>query len=108
MIVWQTFKNVVFFICLICLIIQSVEFFNIYYKYPTNIVMEITVAQEFRLPAITLCFRNTISYKEFCSYEPRSCKSPSNMEEFCRRYPYNCNKDNVTIPIQGIETEENL
>ncbi|GBN71318.1 hypothetical protein AVEN_111267-1 [Araneus ventricosus] len=59
MVVWKTFKSIVFLICLIFLIIQSVEFFNIYYKYPTTIVTEITVAKEFKLPAITLCFKNT-------------------------------------------------
>ncbi|GBM88088.1 hypothetical protein AVEN_190486-1 [Araneus ventricosus] len=58
-VVWKTFKSFVFLICLIFLIIQSVEFFNVYYKYPTTIVTEDTVAKEFKLPAITLCFRNT-------------------------------------------------
>ncbi|GBO01692.1 hypothetical protein AVEN_127423-1 [Araneus ventricosus] len=55
----KTFKSFVFLICLIFLIIQSVEFFNVYYKYPTTIVTEATVAKEFKLPATTLCFRNT-------------------------------------------------
>ncbi|GBN90564.1 hypothetical protein AVEN_21835-1 [Araneus ventricosus] len=58
-VVWKTFKSFVFLICLIFLIIQSLEFFNIYYKYPTTIVTEVTVAKEFKLPAITFCFRNT-------------------------------------------------
>ncbi|GBM47204.1 hypothetical protein AVEN_271265-1 [Araneus ventricosus] len=58
-VVWKTFKSIVFLICLIFLIIQSVKFFNIYYKYPTTIVTHITVAKEFKLPAITFCFRNT-------------------------------------------------
>ncbi|GBM42517.1 hypothetical protein AVEN_80028-1 [Araneus ventricosus] len=58
-VVWRTFKTFVFLICLICLIIQSVEFFNIYYTYPTNIVQESTVNNDFKMPATTLCFRNT-------------------------------------------------
>ncbi|GBN74274.1 hypothetical protein AVEN_51573-1 [Araneus ventricosus] len=58
-VVWKTFKSIVFLICLIFLIIQSAEFFNIYYKYPTTIVMETTMAEEFKLPAITFCFKNT-------------------------------------------------
>ncbi|GBM89480.1 hypothetical protein AVEN_32535-1 [Araneus ventricosus] len=62
-VVWKTFKSIVFLICLIFLIIQSVEFFNVYYKYPTTIVTEVTVAKEFKLPAITFCFRNTYAYK---------------------------------------------
>ncbi|GBM37283.1 hypothetical protein AVEN_266387-1 [Araneus ventricosus] len=59
MVVWKTFKSIVFLICLTFLIIQSAEFFSIYYKYPTTIVTEVTMAKEFKLPAITLCFRNT-------------------------------------------------
>ncbi|GBM52361.1 hypothetical protein AVEN_160089-1 [Araneus ventricosus] len=58
-VVWRTFKTLVFLICLIFLIIQSVEFFNIYYTYPTNIVQESTVNNDFKMPAMTLCFRNT-------------------------------------------------
>ncbi|CAL1294512.1 unnamed protein product [Larinioides sclopetarius] len=56
---WKTFKNIVFLMCLSFLIIQSVEFCDIYYKYPTTIQTEITVSKEFKLPAITLCFKNT-------------------------------------------------
>ncbi|GBM26528.1 hypothetical protein AVEN_122972-1, partial [Araneus ventricosus] len=58
-VVWRTFKTFVFLICLIFLIIQSVEFVNIYYTYPTNIVQESTVSKDFKEPAMTLCFRNT-------------------------------------------------
>ncbi|GBM66767.1 hypothetical protein AVEN_74313-1 [Araneus ventricosus] len=60
--VWKTFKSILFLICLIFLTIQSVEFFDIYYKYPTTIVKETTVAKDFKLPAITLCFLNTFCY----------------------------------------------
>ncbi|CAL1301128.1 unnamed protein product, partial [Larinioides sclopetarius] len=66
---WKAFKNIVFFICLSFLIIQSVEFCNIYYKYPTTIQTEITLAKEFKLPAVTLCFKITTSFKEFCLHE---------------------------------------
>ncbi|GBN59942.1 hypothetical protein AVEN_249367-1, partial [Araneus ventricosus] len=105
-VVWETFKSIVFLICLIFLIIQSVEFFNIYYKYPTTIVLETTVTEEFKLPAITLCFRNTISFKEFCSYEPDQCEKPRNMEEFCRKHESDCSNGttNSKIPMQGYDT----
>ncbi|GBM90488.1 hypothetical protein AVEN_157633-1 [Araneus ventricosus] len=105
-VVWKTFKSIVFLICLIFLIIQSVEFFNVYYKYPTIIVTDITVAKEFKLPAITLCFRNTISFKEFCSYEPDECEKPRNMEEFCRKHESDCSNGttNLTIPKQDDDT----
>ncbi|GBN02261.1 hypothetical protein AVEN_209039-1 [Araneus ventricosus] len=108
MVIWKTFKSIVFLICLIFLIIQSVEFFSIYYKYPTTIVTEVTVAKEFKLPAITLCFRNTISFKDFCSYEPDQCVKPSNMEEFCRNHPILCSEDtsNLTVPVQDSKTRE--
>ncbi|GBM26332.1 hypothetical protein AVEN_239337-1 [Araneus ventricosus] len=106
--VWKTFKSIVFLICLIFLIIHSVEFFNIYYKYPTTIVTEITVVKEFKLPAITVCFRNTISFKDFCSYEPDRCEKPSNMEEFCKNHPFDCRggTTNLTIPMQDDHTRE--
>ncbi|GBM85547.1 hypothetical protein AVEN_199745-1 [Araneus ventricosus] len=98
-VVWKTFKSFVFLICLIFLIIQSVEFFNIYYKYPTTIVTDVTVAKEFKLPAITLCFRTTISFKEFCSYEPDQCEKPRNMEEFCRKHTYDCRNGTTNSKI---------
>ncbi|GBN28985.1 hypothetical protein AVEN_798-1 [Araneus ventricosus] len=58
-VVWKIFKKFLFLACFTILIIQSVEFLNIYYKYPTNIVTETTLSQDFKLPAVTLCFRNT-------------------------------------------------
>ncbi|GBM77143.1 hypothetical protein AVEN_209088-1 [Araneus ventricosus] len=102
-VVWKTFKSIVFLICLIFLIIHSVDFFSIYYKYPTIIVLETTVAKEFKLPAITFCFRNTISFKEFCSYEPDWCETPGNMEEFCKKQRSDCRNGtaNLTIPMQN-------
>ncbi|GBM94896.1 hypothetical protein AVEN_14202-1 [Araneus ventricosus] len=107
-VVWKTFKSFVFLICLIFLIIQSVEFFNIYYKYPTTIVTEVTVAKEFKLPAITLCFKTTISFKDFCSYEPDQCEKPRNMEEFCWKHIYDCSNGttNSKIPKQDDDTIE--
>ncbi|CAL1293042.1 unnamed protein product [Larinioides sclopetarius] len=106
---WKTFKNVLFFICLTFLIIQSLEFFRIYYTYPTTIATEITVAKDFRLPAITFCFRNTISYKDYCSYESHRCERPSNVEKFCEKHPYHCYEDtsNLTIPKKDSSTRRN-
>ncbi|GBN64658.1 hypothetical protein AVEN_137907-1 [Araneus ventricosus] len=105
-VVWKTLKSFVFLFCLIFLIIQSVEFFNIYYKYPTTIVTDITVAKEFEEPAITLCFTTTISFKEFCSYEPDECEKPRNMEEFCRKHINDCRNGttNSKIPRQRFLT----
>ncbi|GBM93302.1 hypothetical protein AVEN_99991-1 [Araneus ventricosus] len=96
-VVWKTFKSIVFLICLIFLIIQSLEFFNIYYKYPTNVVLETTVAKEFKQPAITLCFRTTISFKDFCLYEPGQCEEPRNMEEFCKNHRFLCRENTRNI-----------
>ncbi|GBN18173.1 hypothetical protein AVEN_49586-1 [Araneus ventricosus] len=98
-VVCKTFKSIVFLICLIFLIIQSVEFFNVYYKYPTTIVTEVTVSKEFKLPAITLCFRNTISFKDFCSYEPDQCEKPRNMEEFCRKHVRDCSNGTTNSKV---------
>ncbi|CAL1299494.1 unnamed protein product [Larinioides sclopetarius] len=80
---------------------QSVEFCDIYYKYPTTIQTEIIVAKEFKLPAISLCFKITISFKELCLHEPELCKKPKNIEKFCKKHPVHCMEDttNLTIPI---------
>ncbi|GBM52355.1 hypothetical protein AVEN_160084-1 [Araneus ventricosus] len=105
-IVWRTFKTFVFLICLIFLIIQSVEFFNIYYAYPTNIVQESTVNMDFKMPATTLCFRNTMSTEKFCFENPNLCEKPSNLEEFCKKYPFYCkgNTSMLMIPMMGYYT----
>ncbi|GBO39847.1 hypothetical protein AVEN_97608-1, partial [Araneus ventricosus] len=105
-VLWRTFKTFVFLICLIFLIFQSVEFFNIYCTYPTNIVQESTVIRDYKMPATTLCFRNTISTEKFCSENPDLCEKPSNLEEFCKKYPFYCkgNTSMSMIPMMGYYT----
>ncbi|GBM61350.1 hypothetical protein AVEN_150494-1 [Araneus ventricosus] len=56
---WKAFKHILFLICLIFVVIQSVDFYSIYSKYPTNIVQESIVNNDFKLPAVTICFKNT-------------------------------------------------
>ncbi|GBN91727.1 hypothetical protein AVEN_71034-1, partial [Araneus ventricosus] len=105
-VVWRTFKTFIFLICLIFLIIQSVEFCNIYYTYPTIIVQESTVIKDFKMPATTLCFRNTISTEKLCFEIPYLCEKPSNLEEFCKEYPFYCNGNTsmLMIPKMGYYT----
>ncbi|GBM32755.1 hypothetical protein AVEN_83726-1 [Araneus ventricosus] len=58
-IVWKTFKSIVLLICLIFVVIQTIEFYNIYSEYPTNMVQKSTVFNKVKLPAVTICFKNT-------------------------------------------------
>ncbi|CAL1289826.1 unnamed protein product [Larinioides sclopetarius] len=105
---WRVFKTLVFISCLICLIFQSIEFLKIYYKYPTNIVLESIVEKDFKLPAVTLCFMNTVSTKTFCQYSSsaRFCEKPNNLKEFCMKHPMHCigNISNLKIPMTGYYT----
>ncbi|CAL1275418.1 unnamed protein product [Larinioides sclopetarius] len=58
-ILWKIFKFIVFLICIIFVVIQSVEFYEIYSEYPTNMVQKSTILKKVKLPAVTLCFKNT-------------------------------------------------
>ncbi|GBM32764.1 hypothetical protein AVEN_83733-1 [Araneus ventricosus] len=58
-IVWKIFKIIVFLICLIFVVKESVEFYNIYSEYPTNLVQELVVSNKVKTPAVTICFKNT-------------------------------------------------
>ncbi|GBM40807.1 hypothetical protein AVEN_137314-1 [Araneus ventricosus] len=56
-IIWITFKSIVFLICVIVVVIQSVEFYNIYSEYPTNMVQKSIFIKKVKLPALTLCLK---------------------------------------------------
>ncbi|CAL1289834.1 unnamed protein product [Larinioides sclopetarius] len=103
---WRVFKTIVFILSLISVIIQSMEFFKIYYKYPTNIVLQTTVEKDFKLPAVTMCFTMTISTEVFCRFNSQYCEKPSNLEEFCKKHPIYCggNASSLRIPMTGYYT----
>ncbi|CAL1289823.1 unnamed protein product [Larinioides sclopetarius] len=103
---WKIFKIIVFIISVISVIVQSIEFLKIYYKYPTNIVLETTVRNDFRFPAVTLCFINTVSTETFCRFNPRFCEEPSDLKEFCKENPLHCrgNTADLKIPKTGYYT----
>ncbi|KAF8778890.1 hypothetical protein HNY73_015572 [Argiope bruennichi] len=103
---WKTFRKIVFLVCLIFVVIQSVEFYNIYMEYPTNIVLETKVNKDFKLPAVTLCFWNTISTESFCLRNPNLCEKPNNLKEFCKKHETACvgNTSELRIPMKGIYT----
>ncbi|GBM62687.1 hypothetical protein AVEN_257283-1 [Araneus ventricosus] len=56
-IIWKTFKSIVFLICVIVVVIQSVEFYNIYSEYPTNMVQKSIFIKKVKLPALTVCLK---------------------------------------------------
>ncbi|GBM27734.1 hypothetical protein AVEN_25353-1 [Araneus ventricosus] len=92
-IIWKTFKIIVFLICVTLLVIQSVEFYNIYSEYPTNMVQQSTFMKEVKLPAVTLCFKYAVSTMRFCYDNPDWCVKPNNSEEFCQKHGFFCNGD---------------
>ncbi|GBM81495.1 hypothetical protein AVEN_154540-1 [Araneus ventricosus] len=96
---WTFFKNIIFLICVTCLITQAVEFYNMYNKYPTNIVFETSMNNDVKIPAITLCYRNSISAQNFCSDYPDLCEKPNNLEVFCRKHPRICTGNNTALRI---------
>ncbi|GBM82432.1 hypothetical protein AVEN_229475-1 [Araneus ventricosus] len=100
-ITWKIFKSIVFIICVILLVIQSVEFYYIYSEYPTNMVQKFVFMNEVKLPAVTLCFKYTVSTTQFCYDNPNWCERPENLEEFCEKHRFHCEEDasNLTIPI---------
>ncbi|CAL1275419.1 unnamed protein product [Larinioides sclopetarius] len=102
-ILWKIFKFIVFLICIIFVVIQSVEFYEIYSEYPTNMVQKSTILKKVKLPAVTLCFKNTVSTEKFCNDNPEFCGRPNNLEGFCRIYPNHCqgNTSNLMIPKGG-------
>ncbi|CAL1289819.1 unnamed protein product [Larinioides sclopetarius] len=103
---WRIFKIIVFIISLFSVIIQSIEFLKTYYSYPTSIVLEATVRNDFKIPAVTLCFINTVSTETFCRYSSDFCEKPSNLKEFCKKNPIHCrgNTNDLKIPMTGYYT----
>ncbi|GBM27771.1 hypothetical protein AVEN_25382-1 [Araneus ventricosus] len=96
-ILWKTFKSIVFLICVTLLVIQSVEFYNIYNEYPTNMVQKSTFMKEVKLPAVTLCFKYTVSTTQFCYDNPDWCVRPNNSEEFCQKHQFHCKGDTSNL-----------
>ncbi|GIY14280.1 hypothetical protein CDAR_503431 [Caerostris darwini] len=55
---WQMVKNAVFFACCSFFFIQSKQFYNHYYTYPTTTNIAVVSPENFKLPAITVCDKN--------------------------------------------------
>ncbi|GIY23081.1 uncharacterized protein CDAR_525311 [Caerostris darwini] len=55
---WQMVKNAVFFACCSFFFIQSKQFYNHYYTYPTTTNIAVVSTEDFKLPAITFCDKN--------------------------------------------------
>ncbi|GIY65929.1 hypothetical protein CDAR_515121 [Caerostris darwini] len=55
---WQMIKTAIFVICCAVFFIQSAEFYNHYYTYPTITNIVIATPENATLPAITYCDKN--------------------------------------------------
>ncbi|GIY30672.1 hypothetical protein CDAR_210051 [Caerostris darwini] len=55
---WQIIKTAIFVICCAFFFIQSAEFYNHYYTYPTVTNFAVVTHENVTLPAITYCDKN--------------------------------------------------
>ncbi|XP_055944617.1 uncharacterized protein LOC129975579 [Argiope bruennichi] len=64
---WKILKIILFVICLIVFIHQSVGFFNLYYTYSTTTSTIMTHPDVFKMPAVTFCSDNPVRRSSFCA-----------------------------------------
>ncbi|GIY48630.1 hypothetical protein CEXT_259441 [Caerostris extrusa] len=69
---WQMIKSAIFVICCAFFFIQSAEFYNHYYTYPTITNIAIVAPENVTLPAITYCDKNIVERTRFCDVYPDS------------------------------------
>ncbi|GBO14703.1 hypothetical protein AVEN_161737-1, partial [Araneus ventricosus] len=56
--IWQLLKIFLFVTCSTFYLRQSMEFYNRYCEYPTTTSMEVVNPEYYKMPAVTICFRN--------------------------------------------------
>ncbi|GBN72197.1 hypothetical protein AVEN_26996-1 [Araneus ventricosus] len=56
--VWRILKVILFVICLIVFVHQTVTLFKLYYTYPTATITAVTRPTHFKVPALTFCSDN--------------------------------------------------
>ncbi|GBO08665.1 hypothetical protein AVEN_233845-1 [Araneus ventricosus] len=94
----------VFICCIAGFIYQSLDFMDLYWKYPTILDIQITRKGEIMMPAVTACDANGVRLSLYCKYFP--CKEPVSERRFCRCYPEGryCNKKKrhpgLLVPIK--------
>ncbi|GFS77926.1 uncharacterized protein NPIL_102261 [Nephila pilipes] len=85
-------RFVIFVCCIIGFIYQSLDFMNLYWKYPTILDIQITRKGEVMMPGLTACDPSGIRLSMYCKTNP--CKIPKAERRFCRCFPTGryCNK----------------
>ncbi|GIY35548.1 uncharacterized protein CDAR_109651 [Caerostris darwini] len=97
-------RLVVFVCCIVGFIYQSLDFMDLYWKYPTILDIQITRKGEIMMPALTACDANGIRLSKYCQSYP--CRKVEQEHRFCRCYPEGryCNKrklyPHVKIPLR--------
>ncbi|GIY27095.1 uncharacterized protein CEXT_32001 [Caerostris extrusa] len=101
---WQMVKNAVFFACCSFFFIQSKQFYNHYYTYPTTTNIAVVSTEDFRLPAITFCDKNIVRRTHFCDVYPDSCEMPNDIKHFCQHHPVICsgNYSNIMALVDNL------
>ncbi|KAF8770770.1 hypothetical protein HNY73_018260 [Argiope bruennichi] len=94
----------IFICCIVGFIYQSLDFMDLYWKYPTILDIQITRKDEIMMPAITACDANGVRLSLYCKHYP--CRKPLLEHRFCRCYPAGryCNRrelyPGIMIPLK--------
>ncbi|GFY67007.1 uncharacterized protein TNIN_307251 [Trichonephila inaurata madagascariensis] len=99
-------KGLILILCISCFLYQSANFFVLYFTYPTTLSLAVTNPEVIIKPALTFCISNLINRTYFCTEYPNLCTEPSNVTEFCEKYPLNCNGNNSNLLIPDSEELE--
>ncbi|GFT79468.1 hypothetical protein NPIL_614881, partial [Nephila pilipes] len=87
---WKLVKSAIFIACVACFTWQSVNFFEVYFTYPTVTSIDLSFPEEMIKPAVTLCNYNPVKREIFCAEYPHLCQTPNNLTECCKKHPYFC------------------
>ncbi|GIY44461.1 uncharacterized protein CDAR_221741 [Caerostris darwini] len=69
---------------------QTSTFLMMYFSYPTLVDVQVTTPPFVDVPAVTICNRNGLKRKEYCSIKPENCGPSAFLDVFCQRYPESC------------------
>ncbi|GFS29329.1 uncharacterized protein NPIL_586221 [Nephila pilipes] len=107
----KTVKVLAFILCTCGFIYQASSFLQLYRAYPTLVDIKVENPDIVPLPAVTICNKNRIRRKAYCTARPDECFWFSNYTKFCWSNPKYCiswetHEDMViAIPMYKLVTE---
>ncbi|KAG8196485.1 hypothetical protein JTE90_012302 [Oedothorax gibbosus] len=102
-------RALVFVMCLVGFVYQSLEFMNIYWRYETVIDVKVESPRVIDMPALTVCNYNGIMNSKVC-IDPDRCSNMTdeNTEEFwCKCFPRYCDwgRNLPLVPMPSFVSE---